>query len=146
MWKFIVDVVHDFVSSLQPDVGRGFLHVSNVFLFSDGPVDNKLAVIQVMACHWTGNKSLPEPMVWLQPEWRVQPDGLVAIWVKSQSSCKCLTLDSLREDWRVQYEIGCSSRLLPEPPTVHHSSGSPLPRVLYRIFLGTPVWKWPGQV
>ena len=32
MWKFIVDVVHDFVSSLQPDVGRGFLHVSNVFL------------------------------------------------------------------------------------------------------------------
>ena len=34
MWKFIVDVVLDFVSSLQPDVGRGFLHVSNVFLFS----------------------------------------------------------------------------------------------------------------
>ena len=33
MWKFIVDVVNDFVSSLQPDVGRGFLHVSNVFLF-----------------------------------------------------------------------------------------------------------------
>ena len=32
MWKFIVDVVHDFVSSLQPDVGWGFLHVSNVFL------------------------------------------------------------------------------------------------------------------
>ena len=36
MWKFIVDVVHDFVSSLQPDVGRGFLHVSNVFLFKCG--------------------------------------------------------------------------------------------------------------
>ena len=33
MWKFIVDVVHDLASSLQPDVGRGFLHVSNVFLF-----------------------------------------------------------------------------------------------------------------
>ena len=33
MWKFIVDVVHDFVNSLQPDAGRGFLHVSNVFLF-----------------------------------------------------------------------------------------------------------------
>ena len=33
MWKFIIDVVHDFASSLQPDVGRGFLHVSNVFLF-----------------------------------------------------------------------------------------------------------------
>ena len=32
MWKFIVDVVQDFVSSLQPDVGRGSLHVSNVFL------------------------------------------------------------------------------------------------------------------
>ena len=32
MWKFIVDVVHDLVSSLQPDVGQGFLHVSNVFL------------------------------------------------------------------------------------------------------------------
>ena len=33
MWKFIVDVVHDFGSSLQLDVGRGFLHVSNMFLF-----------------------------------------------------------------------------------------------------------------
>ena len=33
MWKFIIDVVHDFASSLEPDVGRGFLHVSNVFLF-----------------------------------------------------------------------------------------------------------------
>ena len=33
MWKFIVDVVHDFASSLQPDVGWGFLHVSNMFLF-----------------------------------------------------------------------------------------------------------------
>ena len=33
MWKFIDDVVHDFGSSLRPDVGRGFLHVSNVFLF-----------------------------------------------------------------------------------------------------------------
>ena len=33
MWKFIADVVHDFVSSLQRDVGRGFLRVSNVFLF-----------------------------------------------------------------------------------------------------------------
>ena len=33
MRKFIVDIVHDFVSSLKPDVGWGFLHVSNVFLF-----------------------------------------------------------------------------------------------------------------
>ena len=32
MRKFIVDVVHDFGSSLQPDVGRGFWHVSNTFL------------------------------------------------------------------------------------------------------------------
>ena len=36
MWKFIVDVVQDFVSSLQPDIGRGFLHVSNVFLLNYG--------------------------------------------------------------------------------------------------------------
>ena len=27
--------MHDFVSSLQPDVGRGFLHVSNVFLLDN---------------------------------------------------------------------------------------------------------------
>ena len=33
IWKFIIYVVHDFVSSLQPDVDRGFLHVSKVFLF-----------------------------------------------------------------------------------------------------------------
>ena len=32
MWKFIVDGVHDFGSSLWLDVGRGFLHVSNVLL------------------------------------------------------------------------------------------------------------------
>ena len=32
MRKFIVDIVHDFGSSLQPDVGRGFLHICNVFL------------------------------------------------------------------------------------------------------------------
>ena len=32
MVKFRVDVVDDFGSSLQPDDGRGFLHVSNVFL------------------------------------------------------------------------------------------------------------------
>ena len=32
MWKFIVDDVHDFERSPRPDVGRGFLHVSNVFL------------------------------------------------------------------------------------------------------------------
>ena len=32
MWKFMVDVVHDFGSSLQPDIGRGFLHVSNMYL------------------------------------------------------------------------------------------------------------------
>ena len=34
MWKFMVDVVHDFGSPLQPDIGRGFLHVSNVFLYT----------------------------------------------------------------------------------------------------------------
>ena len=32
MEKFIIYVAHDFVSSLQPDVGWGFLHASNVFL------------------------------------------------------------------------------------------------------------------
>ena len=35
MGKFIVDVVHDFGSSPQPDVGRGFLYVSDVFLYLD---------------------------------------------------------------------------------------------------------------
>ena len=42
MWKFIVDVVHDFGSSLWPDVGREFLHVSNVFLF---------LIINIIFCH-----------------------------------------------------------------------------------------------
>ena len=46
MWKFIVDVVHDFVSSLQPDVGRGFLHVSNVFLLYDDVKMKFVAVLQ----------------------------------------------------------------------------------------------------
>ena len=45
MWKFIVDVVHDFVSSLQPDVGRGFLHVSHVFLFF---TSERLSTVEIM--------------------------------------------------------------------------------------------------
>ena len=50
MWKFIVDVVHDFVSSLQPDVGRGLLHVSNVFLLLNrlfGPRSQKTSELRV---------------------------------------------------------------------------------------------------
>ena len=43
LWKFIVDVVNDFVSSLQLDVGRGFLHVSNVFLLTVSPLVNMFA-------------------------------------------------------------------------------------------------------
>ena len=27
------------------------------------PIDNKLALVQVMACCWTGDKPLPEPMM-----------------------------------------------------------------------------------
>ena len=27
------------------------------------PIDNKPALVQVMAWHWTGNKPLPEPML-----------------------------------------------------------------------------------
>ena len=30
----MVDVVHDFGISLQPDIGWGFLHVSNMFLYT----------------------------------------------------------------------------------------------------------------
>ena len=44
MWKFIVDVVHDIGSSLQPDVGRWFLHVSNVFLIIHGIALNCIIV------------------------------------------------------------------------------------------------------
>ena len=28
-----------------------------------GPIDNKSALIQVMAWHWSGDKPLPEPML-----------------------------------------------------------------------------------
>ena len=27
------------------------------------PINNKAALVQIMAWHWTGNKSLPEPMM-----------------------------------------------------------------------------------
>ena len=54
MWKFIVDVVHDFVSSLQPDVGRGFLHVSNLFLLkcSIGDIYNSEAKLFCRKVFW----------------------------------------------------------------------------------------------
>ena len=32
-------------------------------LFSKGPIDNKSALVQVMAWRWTGGKSLLEPML-----------------------------------------------------------------------------------
>ena len=57
MWKFIVDVVNDFVSSLQPDVGRGFLHVSNVFLLSllrpEGHVFHTAWETMIKSCYST---------------------------------------------------------------------------------------------
>ena len=51
----------------------------------------------------------------------------------------------LQPEWRNQCEGGCSPRLLREPPTVHRGSGSPLPRVSYRMSLGKPVCRWPGH-
>ena len=55
------------VSSLQPDVGRGFLHVSNVFLFNllnPGDVIWILStLVQVMAWSLDGTKSLPAAML-----------------------------------------------------------------------------------
>ena len=45
LWKFKVDFVHAFVSSLQPGVDRGFLHVSNVFLYNLLPVQKQKAKI-----------------------------------------------------------------------------------------------------
>ena len=53
----------------QPDVGRGFLHVSNVFLYISlkcvpkGPINNIQTMVQRMASHRPGNKSLSEPMI-----------------------------------------------------------------------------------
>ena len=59
MWKFIVDVVYDFVSSLQPDVGRGFLHVSNVFLLKPG-FDVLKWTFCLLICTWgTVNQKMP---------------------------------------------------------------------------------------
>ena len=53
MWKFIVDVVHDFVSSLQLDAGRGFLHVSNVFLsyLQENEFENLVCKIAAILSH-----------------------------------------------------------------------------------------------
>ena len=62
------------------------------------------------------------------------------VWkCQKQSGC------CLQPEWRVQCEKGCSSRLLPEPPTVHHGSGSPLPRISYRMSLWKPLRRWHGH-
>ena len=49
MLNFIVDVVHDFGSSLRPNVGRGFLYVSNVFLLSLG-LSGKRGIVVACPC------------------------------------------------------------------------------------------------
>ena len=41
----------------------------------------------------------------------------------------------LQPEWRVQCQCGRSPRLVLEPPTILHGSGSPLPRVSYRTSL-----------
>ena len=51
----------------------------------------------------------------------------------------------LQPEWRVQCESGHSPRLLLEPLTVHHGSGSLLPGVPYRMSLGKPICRWPGH-
>ena len=56
MWKFIVDFVHDFGSSLRLDVGRGFLHVSNVFLFIYGKAPENV-VCEISAIFVQGEMS-----------------------------------------------------------------------------------------
>ena len=51
LWKFIVDVVDDFGSSLWPYVSWGFLHVSNVFLFSSKMWKKKIFIsFPTLAC------------------------------------------------------------------------------------------------
>ena len=51
----------------------------------------------------------------------------------------------LQPEWRVQCESGRSPKLLLEPVTVHHGSGSPVPGYSYRMPLGKPVCRWPGH-
>ena len=72
------------VSSLQPDVGRGFLHVSNVFLLYLAQMITiirgcvacyvffkiwkfeflaNFLLVQTMACRLTGAKPLSEPVL-----------------------------------------------------------------------------------
>ena len=68
MWKFIVDVVHDFVSSLQPDVGRGFLHVSNVFLFFMFLLQKELSLFSALGIRYgttQHNTTLPKALQWV---------------------------------------------------------------------------------
>ena len=60
---------------------------------------------------------------------------------KCQKQTRCW----LQPEWRIQCESGRSSRLLPEPLTVHHASGRPLSCVSYRMSMGKPVCRWPGH-
>ena len=67
-------------------------------------------------------------------------------------------IKSMYENTRCRVRVGCNlseetsmkmgvhqGSFLPEPPTVHRGSGSPLPRVSYRMSLGKPVCRWPGH-
>ena len=59
--------------------------------------------------------------------------------------CQMQSACWLQPEWRVQCESGHSPRLLLEPLTVHHGSGSPFPGVSYRMSLGKPVCRWLGH-
>ena len=71
------------------------------------------------------------------------------IWVRDSivhsgvSSGELFTSCWLQPEFRVQCENGCSSRLLPDAPTVHHGSGSLSPRVTYMISMRKPVCRCP---
>ena len=93
MWKFILDVVHDFVSSLQPDVGRGFLHVSNVFLFQ---VQNKekhqssASLPFVREVHqWPVDSPYKRPLTWKMFSFYYIISWILSdIWSISTTVCK----------------------------------------------------------
>ena len=86
----------------------------------------------IRSCNYTYNL-MGSSQAW---RWGVAHTGHVKI---PEAECALVATCAER---RVQCKIGCSQKLLSEPPTVHHGSGSFLARVSYRMSLGKPVCRW----
>ena len=132
MWKFIVDVVHDFVSSLQPDVGRGFLHISNVFLSYLPWKCSQPGICSLLIWFYLCMSRVSESRERRWREWNVKKKNLFTFW---HSYNTCINVINFNADLGSNFLLKVLVISLQKKPANHD---------LY-AFRRTKTPKWSGE-